>query len=104
MKRLSLAAAGAAAVLMLSGCGMLSGGVYETPLPGGADVGSNPMTIGADFEDVLDLVPQSSVKVDNVAVGRVSGIKLNSDGKSAHVELTVNGEVDLPAGTTARLQ
>ena len=87
-----------------AGCGLLSGGVYETPLPGGADVGSEPVHITADFEDVLDLVPQSSVKVDNVSVGRVPKITLNKDGRSARVELVVNRSAELPAGTTARLQ
>lgn len=104
MKRLKLAAVASAVAITLSGCGMLSNGVYDTPLPGGADLGSQPITISADFDDVLDLVPQSSVKVDNIAVGRVSKIRLNPDGRSAHVELKVNGGVDLPAGTTARLK
>lgn len=104
MSRIGRLAAAAAASVALGGCGILSGGVYETPLPGGADVGSDPMHITADFEDVLDLVPQSSVKIDNVAVGRVSEITLNADGRSARVELVVNRNVDLPAGTTARLQ
>lgn len=104
MRRVAALAASAAAALALGGCGVLSGGVYDTPLPGGADVGSNPMHITADFEDVLDLVPQSSVKVDNVAVGRVQKITLNRDGRSARVELVVNRDADLPAGTTARLQ
>lgn len=104
MRGLKIAVVSGAAALTLSGCGMLSGGVYDTPLPGGADIGSNPMSIEADFEDVLDLVPQSSVKVDNVAVGRVDRIKLNSDGHSARVKLKINGDVKLPAGTTARLQ
>ncbi len=100
----ALAASCVAAALTLGGCGVLSGGVYDTPLPGGADVGSKPLHITADFEDVLDLVPQSSVKVDNVAVGRVQEITLNPDGRSARVELVVNRDADLPAGTTARLQ
>lgn len=96
--------AASAGSLLLGGCGMLSRGVYDTPLPGGADVGSRPLHITADFEDVLDLVPQSSVKVDNVSVGRVQKITLNKDGRSARVELVVNRDADLPAGTTARLQ
>ena len=104
MKRLRLAATLSAATLALGGCGMLSNGVYDTPLPGGADLGSHPITVSADFVDVLDLVPQSSVKVDDVAVGRVSEIRLNADGRSASVELEFNGDVDLPAGTTARLK
>ncbi len=104
MRRVAALAASVAAAVALGGCGVLSGGVYDTPLPGGADVGSNPLHITADFEDVLDLVPQSSVKVDNVAVGRVQKITLNRDGRSARVELVVNRDADLPAGTTARLQ
>lgn len=104
MRRVAACAVVSAAALALSGCGLLSGGVYETPLPGGADVGSKPLRITADFEDVLDLVPQSSVKVDNVSVGRVQKITLNKDGRSARVTLVVNRSADLPAGTTARLQ
>lgn len=91
-------------LFVCTGCGLTSGWVYNAPLPGGADVGDDPITLTADFGDVLDLVPQSSVKVDNVAVGRVSDIDLNSDGRSARVTLVVNGDVDLPTGTTARLQ
>ncbi|MEU4455083.1 MCE family protein [Nocardioides sp. NPDC023903] len=96
----------ATAALALSGCGLgaVSGGVYEAPLPGGADVGEDPITLSAEFSDVLDLVPQSSVKIDNVAVGRVSKIRLTEDGRSARVSLVVNDDVELPAGTTARLQ
>ncbi|MFE6646616.1 MCE family protein [Nocardioides sp. NPDC057772] len=96
----------AAAALTLSGCGLgaVSGGVYEAPLPGGADVGEDPITLSAEFSDVLDLVPQSSVKVDNVAVGRVAKIRLAEDGRSARVSLVVRDDVELPAGTTARLQ
>lgn len=105
LRRASLAtAAVAAASVLLSGCGLLSGGVYDTPLPGGADVGSDPITLTADFDDVLDLVPQSSVKVDDVAVGRVSKIALNPDGYSAKVTIVVNRDTELPAGTTARLE
>lgn len=96
----------AAAALTLTGCGLgaVSGGVYEAPLPGGADVGKDPITLSAEFGDVLDLVPQSSVKIDNVAVGRVSKIRLTENGRSARVSLVVRDDVPLPAGTTARLQ
>lgn len=104
MRRLLRGGAVAAAAVLLTGCGALSGGVYDTPLPGGADVGRDPITVTASFEDVLDLVPQSNVKADNVDVGRVSRIRLSDDGRSAEVELVVRRDLDLPAGTTARLQ
>ncbi|GGU25765.1 MCE family protein [Nocardioides albus] len=103
---LAAAALATAAALTVSGCGLgaVSGGVYEAPLPGGADVGEDPIMLSAEFGDVLDLVPQSSVKVDNVAVGRVDKIQLTEDGRSARVSLVVRDDVSLPAGTTARLQ
>lgn len=104
MRRLGLISASAVLGLTATGCGLIGSGVYETDLPGGADLGSDPITITADFADVLDLVPQSSVKVDNVEVGQVNKIILNKDGKSARVELKVNRTVRLPEGTDARLQ
>jgi len=98
-----LAALVAVTTLLLGGCGLTSG-VYNAPLPGGADLGSHPITLKAEFDDVLDLVPQSSVKVDNVAVGRVAKISLRPDGRGADVELKVRGDLGLPQGTTARLE
>jgi len=104
MRRRAAAIAAVAGLtgLAASGCGF--GGIYNTPLPGGADLGSHPITISANFHDALDLIPQSAVKVDDVAVGRVARISLNPDGRTAHVVLKVNGDVRLPVGTTARLQ
>ncbi|WP_110206549.1 MCE family protein [Nocardioides daejeonensis] len=104
MRRVKAWVGGLGLSLTLTGCGLLGNGVYETDLPGGADLGKDPITITADFTDVLDLVPQSSVKVDNVEVGQVSRITLNKDGRSARVELTLNRSAELPEGTTARLQ
>ena len=40
------------------------------PLPGGADLGGDPYAVTVEFRDVLDLVPQSAVKVDDVTVGQ----------------------------------
>ena len=53
-----------------------STGIEQIPLPGGADLGDHPYEITAEFGDVLSLAPQSSVKVNDVAVGRVTGIAL----------------------------
>ncbi|SOD72377.1 phospholipid/cholesterol/gamma-HCH transport system substrate-binding protein [Jatrophihabitans sp. GAS493] len=94
-----------AAVAPLVGAVLLSGcsfhGLYSTPLPGGADLGSHPITIDVNFLDVLDLVPQSSVKVNDVAVGKVDSISL--DGWTAKVKLSINGDVDLPKNARAEL-
>ena len=89
---------------LLTSCG--SGGfsgLYGAPLPGGADLGPHPYTITADFADVLDLVPQASVKVNDVAVGRVDSIDLAADNKTAEVHMSVNGDVRLPANALANL-
>ncbi|USX50661.1 MCE family protein [Lentzea sp. HUAS12] len=93
------------AVVLVSGCG--SGGfdgVYNMPLPGGADVGDHPYTVKAQFKDVLDLVPQAGVKVNDVPVGRVEKIDLGSDGWTAEVTMLVNGDVRLPANAFAKLR
>ncbi|MFH8730080.1 MCE family protein [Streptomyces sp. NPDC017964] len=81
------------------------GGIEDLPLPGGADLGPHPYTITADMKDVLSLVPRSAVKVNDVAVGRVTDIRLAGDGSwAARVTLRINGDVELPAGTSARLE
>ncbi|MFI9780080.1 MCE family protein [Streptomyces sp. NPDC051956] len=81
------------------------GGIEDLPLPGGADLGPHPYTITADMKDVLSLVPQSAVKVNDVAVGRVTDIRLAGGGSwAARVTLRINGDVELPAGTSARLE
>jgi phospholipid/cholesterol/gamma-HCH transport system substrate-binding protein len=88
-------------VLMLAGCGFR--GAYSFNLPGGADIGDDPYTVQVAFLDVLDLVPQSGVKVADVPVGRVDRIELRKDW-TALVTLTVNGDVDLPANAVAKIQ
>ncbi len=103
-RRAAIGIAALTSSALIGGCGVLGGGVYDAPLPGGADIGKNPVRITAEFDDVLDLVPQSSVKVDNVAVGRVDDIRLDSDGRTALVDILIRRDVAMPAGTTARLQ
>ncbi|ANH93993.1 MCE-family lipoprotein LprK (MCE-family lipoprotein Mce1e) [Streptomyces sp. SAT1] len=77
-------------------------GIEDLPLPGGADLGSHPYTVTAELDDVLSLVPQAAVKVDDVAVGRVTAISL--DGWKARVTMKINGDVRLPSDAGARLE
>jgi phospholipid/cholesterol/gamma-HCH transport system substrate-binding protein len=95
--RTKLIAAFTAAAMSLSGCGFK--GLYSTSLPGGADLGDHPYTITATFADVLDLVPQSAVKVNDIAIGKVTAISL--DGWSAKVTMSVNNSVKLPNNARA---
>jgi phospholipid/cholesterol/gamma-HCH transport system substrate-binding protein len=92
-------AAATLASLTLSGCSL---SLYSASLPGGAALGSHPITITAHFADVLDLVPQSAVKVNDVSVGRVDSVSL--DGWFAKVKMSINGDVNLPANAAAELQ
>jgi phospholipid/cholesterol/gamma-HCH transport system substrate-binding protein len=85
--------------LTLSACDF---DVYELPLPGGPDVGSDPMTVRVHFVDVLDLVPKSTVKVNDVTVGQVTDVSL--DGYSAVVELEMRGDVELPDNAVAEIR
>lgn len=97
-------AALAVVCLSLAGCGSGGfGGVYGLPLPGGADLGSHPYKVTAQFANVHDLVPQAAVRVNDVAVGRVSKITLPRNGWTANVVMLVNGKVHLPANAYARL-
>lgn len=89
----------------LSGCGVGGfSGLYNTPLPGGADVGDHPFQVTAQFGDVLDLVPQASVKVNDVSIGRVAKIDLAPDNKMVLVSMVINGSVTLPANAGAELR
>lgn len=98
-QRLSALVASAAGALVLSGC---SFSPYELPLPGGADVGDDPYTVTVEFRDVLDLVPQSAVRVDDIAVGKVTKIRLN--GWTATATLQINDEVELPDNAEATIR
>lgn len=98
-----LVAVAAAAALLTSGCGVFSGGLRGVPLPGGADLGSAPYELKAEFSDVVDLVPQSMVKVNDVPVGTVTGIGVGPNW-TAEVTMLVNADVRLPADAQARVR
>lgn len=88
--------------MLLGGCGF--GGVYEMPLPGGADLGDDPYRVRVQFADVLDLVPNAGVRVNDVPVGRVEKIGLEPGSWEAEVTVLVNSNVELPENATARLR
>ena len=77
-------------------------GVYDLPLPGGAAGGNDVYRVTAEFADVLDLVPQSSVKVDQVTVGTVEKIAVN--GWTARVTLRLPNSVKLPGNAIVELK
>ena len=93
----ALAACLVAGALVLSGCS-----VYDVPLPGGPDAGDNPIRVKVLFRDVLDLVPQSTVKVNDVSVGKVTAIRLK--GYIAEVDLELPRDIKLPENTAAQIR
>jgi len=100
-----LAAVVTAVAVGAAGCG--SGGfngIYSIPLPGGANLGPHPYQVTAEFSNVVDLVPQSSVKVNFVSVGRVTRIYLPPHSWTARVTMLIRGSVRLPANAIAEVQ
>ncbi|WP_310529093.1 MCE family protein [Nocardioides sp.] len=88
-----------AVALLLTGCDF---DVYKLPLPGGPDAGDNPMRITVQFADVLDLVPKSTVKVNDVSVGTVRDVVLK--GYTAEVTLEIRNDVELPDNALAEIR
>lgn len=99
MRRLRVGLAVVLGATVLTGCDF---DVYKLPLPGGTDVGDDPMTITVYFADVLDLVPKSTVKVNDVNVGQVVDVSL--DGYTAEVKIELQNDVDLPEDTVATIR
>ena len=94
-----VAALACVGALALSGCDF---SVYDLPLPGGADLGDDPYSVRVQFRDVLDLVPQSAVKVNDVTVGKVDDIEV--DGFTAEVTLLLREDVKLPQNALAEIR
>ncbi|WP_031476511.1 MCE family protein [Streptomyces bicolor] len=103
---MSMLRKGGAVAWAAVGCMVLSGcdfnGWYDVQLPGGAASDGNAYHVTVEFRDVLDLVPQSAVKVNNVTVGAVEKVEL--DGWHARVRLRVADSVKLPANAIAELR
>ena len=87
-------------LLVLTGCGFE--GAASIPLPGGQGNGDDAYQVQVEFSDVLDLVPQSAVKVNDVTVGSVREIELR--GFNALVTISINGDIEVPANSTASLR
>jgi phospholipid/cholesterol/gamma-HCH transport system substrate-binding protein len=98
VRRVATALATLLAVGSLTACE----GVYDLPLPGGAAGGNDVYRVTVEFADVLDLVPQSAVKVNDVTVGAVEDVAL--DGWHARVRLRLLDSVKLPDDAVAELR
>jgi len=101
----TLLAVAATAVVLVLAIGRLPD-VTTSRLPGAAG-GRDTYSVTAMFRDVLDLVPNSTVRLADVPVGRVTGIDVASDatdGKVAKVTMAIDSHYQLPATTVATIR
>ncbi len=101
MRRATALVLAVASLFLVTGCSGFAG-LSDVPLPGGPDVGDDPLTITVEAADVLNLARQATVKVDDVSVGVVDTIE--RDGWHAKVTMRIRNDVDLPANTVAAIR
>lgn len=104
-RRLAQGTAGlAAATLLVTGCQF--SGVNSLDMPGTAGHGNGSFVITVELPNVSSLPQNSPVKVDDVTVGSVSGVKAvqRSDGSFyAAVQLSLDRQVELAANPVVRV-
>jgi phospholipid/cholesterol/gamma-HCH transport system substrate-binding protein len=98
-----LVAAAIVAATSLSGCSF--GGIYSLPLPGAVANRGDTYTVKVQFRDALDLVPYSSVKVNDAVVGHVHDIhwRVNEGVPYAEVSCKIKKAVHLPKNAAATI-
>ena len=85
-----------------SGCGLSTWqGLNSLPLPGTRGDGPGSFVIQAEMPDVNNIQPNSRVRVGDATVGHITKVEL--EGWHALVTMRLDGDVDLPANTTARI-
>ncbi|ORV34839.1 mammalian cell entry protein [Mycolicibacterium confluentis] len=102
MRRITLRAKSVAALvavtaLALSGCQWK--GLNSLPMPGTQGGGDGSYLVQAQLPDIGTIEPNSRVRVGDVNVGTIT--KIERQGWHALVTIRLNGDVELPANTTA---
>ncbi|WP_183094939.1 MCE family protein [Nocardioides stalactiti] len=87
-------------ILFLTGCSWAPQ-MQDLGLPGSRV--QDGYEISADFEDVLDLVPLATVKLDGVKVGLVKTVDLTED-FTARAVMTIASDERVPVGVTASIE
>ena len=87
-------------MLAISGCGQWRG-LNSMELPGTEGSGRGAFTIQAQMPQVVNLKANSRVRVGDVTVGNIT--KIERQDWHALVTMTLNGDVNLPANSTATL-
>jgi phospholipid/cholesterol/gamma-HCH transport system substrate-binding protein len=97
MRRLLPVVAAVVGALALTGCE-----AYDLPLPGSPVDTDHSFQVTAEFDDVLQLVPRSPVKVNDVTVGEV--VDLQRVGWHAEATLRIRDDVKLPRNVFADIR
>ncbi|RVW08068.1 MCE family protein [Prescottella agglutinans] len=98
-RRVGLTAGLLSAALVLSGCEW--SGLNSVSLPGTEGRGDGAYEVGIQMPNVTTLTENSPVLVDDVTVGSVSKIEVQD--WHALVTVSLNGDVDLPENSTAKI-
>lgn len=102
LRCVAVALAMALSPTLLSGCALREfRGANSFPLPGTEGGGPGSYTVQAQMPDVQNLKQNSRVRVNDVTVGNVT--KIERQGWHALVTMKLDGNVELPANTTATL-
>jgi len=99
VKRVIAAALSLACIVSLPGCEWR--GLNSFRLPGTAGGGPGSYTIQAQLPDVVTIQENTRVRVNDVNIGNVSKIEVQD--WHALVTMRINGDVRLPANSTAKL-
>ena len=99
MRRAIAAVLCVACIVALPSCGWR--GLNSFTLPGTAGGGPGSYTIQAQMPDVVTIQEKTRVRVDDVNIGNVTKIELQD--WHALVTMRIDGDVHLPANSTAKL-
>ena len=103
MRRVVAVLATVAAVIVLPGCEWR--GLNSFALPGTEGNGPGSYTISAQLPDVVAIQPNTRVRVGDVNVGNVTKVEVQSGAEGWHalVTMRINGDIHLPANSTAKV-
>lgn len=96
----ALLAGALASAFLFTGCAVP--GLNDVPLPGGVDVGDDPVRVTVESTDTLNLAKKATVKVDDVTVGVVDDI--TRVGWNARLTLLIRSDIELPANAIATVR
>lgn len=99
MRRAAVAALAVACLSAIPGCGWR--GLNSTSLPGTEGSGKGSYTIQAQLPDVVTIQQNTRVRVADVNIGNVTKIEVQD--WHALVTMRINGNIHLPANSTAKV-